>query len=421
MQSREYTNAKCRLRHLYGSRLKITLRRDAESTDSVARDTPHHYPQRWKLACRRGALPLKEGIVAGMKKHTLFAAWFFVASFASASVAAFAQTTAASAPTKDSSYIDAQGTAHVTRIVPVPQTVSPQAQQSLARPVSDANPNISLQQRRIGTDTWQARAGKEFEQVYPVNVARSTIAGVPVLIITPLSVPAEKQDRVLINIHGGGFHVDSGSLTETVPIANLTQTKVIAVLYRLAPEHPFPAGLDDVVAVYKEELKTHRPKNMAIYGTSAGAILTGETAVKLKKLGLPQPAALGIFSGMGDFDRAGDSQSIYALNGLSGYLEPPSGTHDLEYVGSTNPKDPVLSPVYADLAGLPPTLFITSERDMLLSGTTILHRAFLAAGVDAHLIVFEGLPHAFWNEVELPESREASQDMAKFFDQYVGK
>ncbi len=356
-----------------------------------------------------------------MKKHTLVAVLIFAGLPLVPPPAISAQTTAATAPTKDSSYIDPQGTAHVTRIVPVPQTVSPQARQFLARPSSDAKSNPSIEQQRKGTDTWQARAGKEFEQVYPVNVAHSTIAGVPVLIVTPLHVPAGKQDRVLINIHGGGFVVDSGRLTETVPIANLTQTRVIAVLYRLAPEHPFPAGLDDIVAVYKEELKTHKPNNMAIYGTSAGAILTGETAVKLKQLGLPQPAALGIFSGMGDFDRTGDSQSMYALDGLSGYLEPPSGTHDPNYVGSTNPKDAVLSPVYADLTGLPPTLFITSERDMLLSGTTILHRAFMNAGVDAHLIVFEGLPHAFWNDVNLPESREADQDMAKFFDRYVGK
>jgi acetyl esterase/lipase len=356
-----------------------------------------------------------------MKKHTVFAAWIFAALLAASPIAILAQTTAATAPTKDSSYIDSQGTAHVTRVVPIPQTVSPQAQHFLARPVSDAKPNDSLQQRRKGTDDWQARAGKEFEQVYPVNVANSTFAGVQVLIVTPLTVPPEKQNRVLINIHGGGFNSDSGRLTETVPIANLTQTTVVAVLYRLAPEHPFPAGLDDIVAVYKEELKTHSPKDIAIYGTSAGAILTGETAVKLKQLGLPQPAALGIFSGMGDFDRPGDSQSMYSLGGLSGYLEPPSGAHDPEYVGSTNPKDPVLSPVYADLTGLPPTLFITSERDLLLSGTTILHRAFLNAGVDAHLVVFEGLPHAFWNTLSLPETHEADQDMANFFDRYVGK
>ena len=356
-----------------------------------------------------------------MKKNPLFAAWIFAAFLVAAPAAISAQTTAATAPTKDSSYIDPQGTAHVTRIVPLPKAVSPEAQQFLARPMSDAKPAVSLAQRRKGTDIWQARAGKEFEQVYPVNVSHSTIASVPVLIITPLHVPAEKQDRVLINIHGGGFNSDSGSLTETVPIANLTQTRVIAVLYRLAPEHPFPAGLDDIIAVYKAELKTHMPKNIAIYGTSAGAILTGEAAVKLKQLGLPQPAALGIFSGMGDFDRSGDSQSIYALFGLSGYLAAPSGTHDPEYVGSTSPKDPVLSPLYADLTGIAPTLFISSERDMLLSGTTILHRAFLNAGVDAHLIVFEGLPHAFWNSVKLPESREADQDMAKFLDRYVGK
>jgi acetyl esterase/lipase len=368
-----------------------------------------------------GGLRRKEGIVAGMKKRTAFATWPFVALLISTGAALSAQTTAATAPTKDSSYIDSQGTARVTRIVPIPKTVSPQAQQFLARPVSDTKPNVSLQQRRKGTDTWQARAGKEFEHVYPVNVSHSEIAGVPVFIITPLNVPTNKQDRVLINIHGGGFNSDSGSLTETVPVANLTQTKVIAVLYRLAPEHPFPAGLDDIIAVYKEELKTYKPKNMAIYGTSAGAILTGETAVKLKQLGLPQPGALGIFSGMGDFERPGDSQSMYALDGLAGYHEPPSGTHDPEYIGSTSPKDPVLSPLYADLTGLPPTLFISSERDLLLSGTTILHRAFLNAGVDAHLIVFEGLPHAFWNDVNLPESREADQDMAKFFDRYVGK
>jgi acetyl esterase/lipase len=355
-----------------------------------------------------------------MKKYPFVAVWIF-ASLVTAPVAISAQITAATAPIKDSSYIDPQGTAHVTRIVPIPKTVSPQAQHFLAQPMSDAKPNFSLAQRRKGTDLWQARAGKEFEQVYPVNITHSTIAGIPVLIVTPLHVPVEKQDRVLINIHGGGFDSDSGSLTETVPIANLTQTKVIAVLYRLAPEHPFPAGLNDVIAVYKEELKTHNPKNMAIYGTSAGAILTGETAVKLKQLGLPQPAALGIFSGMGDFDRSGDSQSMYALNGLSGYLESPSGPHDPKYVGSTTPKDPLLSPVYADLTGIAPTLFITSERDILLSGTTILHRAFLNAGVDAHLIVFEGLPHAFWNDINLPESREANEDMANFFDQYVGK
>ena len=74
-----------------------------------------------------------------------------------------------------------------------------------------------------------------------------------------------------------------------------------------------------------------------------------------------------------------------------------------------------------DVKGFPPTLFITSGRDLLLSGTTILHRHFLAAGVDAQLVVFEALPHAFWNDVNLPESREAYGIMAKFFDSHLAK
>ncbi len=329
-------------------------------------------------------------------------------------------TTAAQAPNRDTSYIDAQGTAHITRVVPIPQSLSPQAQAMLAHPVSDADQPQTLAERRHGTDVWQARAGAASRSVYPVNVASGTIAGVPVRIVTPLS--GVDRDSVLINLHGGGFNSDSGSLTETIPIANLTKMRVVAVLYRLAPEHPFPAAVDDAVAVYRALLKNYAPAHIAIYGTSAGAILTGEVAVELKKLNLPEPGALGIFSGLGDFSRQGDSQSMYALDGLSGYLAPPTpGAHDPFYIGHTDPRDPVLSPVFADLRGLPPTLFISSERDMLLSGTSILDRAFLRAGDRAQLIVFEGLPHAFWNDVSLPESREAYGYMAGFFTKNLGK
>lgn len=328
----------------------------------------------------------------------------------------------AAPPQTDTSFIDAEGTAHITRVIPVPQTISPEAQKMLAKQVSDAANPQTLAQRRSGTDAWQARAGAEAKLLYPVNVSESTLAGVPVRVVTPLSVPANRQQMVLINIHGGGFNSDSGSLTESIPIANLAQVKVVAVLYRLAPEHPYPAGRDDVIAVYRELLKTYRPKNIGIYGTSAGAILTGEVAVRLKQLDLPQPAVLGIFSGMGDFSRTGDSLAMYALNGLSGHLDPPNpAVHDSEYVGATDPKDPALSPVFADLSGLPPTLFVTSGRDILLSGTTILQRKFLAAGVPTQQVVFEALPHAFWNDMSLPESREMHEISARFFVEHLGK
>jgi acetyl esterase/lipase len=240
-------------------------------------------------------------------------------------------------------------------------------------------------------------------------------------IITPLSTAV--GNRVLINLHGGGFNADSGSLIEGIPIANLAKIKVVSVYYRLAPENPFPAAVDDVVAVYKELLKTYKPHNIGIYGTSAGAILTAEAAVRLKQLGLPLPAALGIYSGLGDFSRPGDSRQMFALNGLPGRLEPVDPNHlpDDHYVGKTDRKDPVLSPIFADLRGMPPSLLVTSTRDLLLSDTATLHRALLHAGDDAQLVVFEALPHAFWYHFNLPETAEALQIMANFFDQRVGR
>src|ERR1700733_1177596 len=211
-----------------------------------------------------------------------------------------------SLPQNDSSYIDGQGTAHISRVIPLPKTISPQAREYLARPLPDSAANQTLADKRARTDAMQLHDSEQNRALYPVNIASSTIAGVPVRIVTPIDpIPAGKMDHVLINLHGGGFTTDSGSLTESIPIANLTQTKVVSVLYRLAPEHPFPAAVDDAVAVYKELLKAYKPQNIALYGTSAGAILTAQTTVRLKQLGLPLPGALGIFSGLGDFSRAG--------------------------------------------------------------------------------------------------------------------
>ncbi len=343
---------------------------------------------------------------------------------ASTPVPASAPVPASKGPKMNSSVIDSDGTARVTRVVPVPTTISPEAQHLLARPERDDATPQSLAERRSGTDTWQARAGAGFLAAYPVAVEPVTMAGVPVKVITPANVPEEHQNRVLINLHGGGFNSDSGSLTESVPVAFLSQTKTVAVLYRLAPEHPFPAAVEDAVAVYREQLKTHKPGDIGVFGTSAGAILTAEMAVKLQQLGLPLPGALGVFSGMGDFSRHGDSEALFALRGLSGHLSVPTppqpGPHN-EYARDIDLKDPVLSPLFADHHGFPPTLFLTSTRDLLLSGTSTLHRAFLRDGVDARLVVFEALPHAFWNDQSLPETREADEIMANFFSKNLGR
>jgi len=331
-------------------------------------------------------------------------------------------TTAAEAPNRDTSYIDANGTAHVTRVVPVPQTISPEAQKSISRAEPDQGPPQALEVRRKMTDAYTAGARIQWTKLCPNTIVEDKIAGVPVRMVTPDGMPDKNMDKVLLNLHGGGFNSDSGSYTESIPIASYTGIKVVAVLYRLSPEVKFPAAVDDSTAVYKELLKTYKPAHIVVYGTSAGAILTAEVAAKIKQLGLPMPAALGIFSGMGDFARSGDSLAMYALRGLAGHLDPPEpGAHDPFYVASTDPKDPILSPIYGDLHGLPPTLFVTSGRDLLLSGTVNLHRAYLLAGVDARLVVYDALPHAFWYNPQLPEAVEANHIMADFFVKQLGK
>ena len=344
------------------------------------------------------------------------------ASLALAQQPASHPTTAADAPSRDTSFIDGNGTAHVTRVVPVPQTISPEAQKSISRAEPDQGPPQPLEARRKGTDAYTARARVDWTKICPNTIVEDTMAGVPVRIVTPEGMPDKDKDRVLLNLHGGGFNSDSGSYTESIPIASYTGIKVVAVLYRLSPEVKFPAAVDDSIAVYKELLKTYKPRHIVIYGTSAGAILTAEVAARIKQLGLPMPAALGIFSGMGDFARAGDSVAMYGLRGLAGHLDPPEpGAHDPYYVGGTDPKDPILSPIYGDLHGLPPTLFVTSGRDLLLSGTVNLHRAYLNAGVDARLVVYDALPHAFWYDSRLPEAIEANHIMADFFVKQLGK
>jgi acetyl esterase/lipase len=315
---------------------------------------------------------------------------------------ALAQTLAAQSTRsmpQDSATFDTDGTAHITRVIPVPATVSPEAQKflnALGLAPKRSAPE-TLAERRAHTDAWRAQDSAEARRIYPVNIEETSIAGVRTDIITPLAMPETNRNRVLINLHGGGFNSDSGSLIEGIPIANLAKIKVVSVYYRLAPENPFPSAVDDVVAVYKELLKTYKPHSIGIFGTSAGAILTCEVTVRLKQLGLPLPAALGIFSGLADFSLPGESRQIYTLTGLPGELEPVDPHHlpDDAYVGKTDRKGPVLSPLYADLHGMPRSLLVTSSRDLLLSDTAILHRALLRAGNDSQLVVFEALPHAF--------------------------
>jgi acetyl esterase/lipase len=226
---------------------------------------------------------------------------------------------------------------------------------------------------------------------------------------------AAAESRLLINFHGGGFMVDSGSLTETIPIAGLTGIPVISVMYRMAPEHPFPAAVDDALAVYRDALAHRSPGAIGVYGTSAGAILTLQLLARIKAEGLPIPAAAGVFSGSADLALAGDCEGF-----LPAIMDRRSAPDVLaDYTAGTERTHPLLSPIYGDLSGFPPVLLMTSTRDQLLSQTVLADLAFRRAGVETDLRVYEGMLHAFWAWIECPETDDALAAQAEFFSKHL--
>ncbi len=295
---------------------------------------------------------------------------------------------------------------------PMPETVSPEGRamaSAMAKaPMPNPMPPVALQRQMIGG--MQDAMGARLTKRYGVRVEAAVIAGVPVRIVYPKGMAVLGKGSVLLNLHGGGFQIDSGSLTETIPIAALTGIPVVAVLYRMAPENPYPAALDDALAVYQALEKTRKPSQIGVFGTSAGAVLGGELMARLTSLHRPMPAALGFFSGSADLSKSGDSESWMPL---------PTGGKTLagaiaSYIGTTAPTDPILSPIHGDLSRFPPTLLVSSSRDVLLSGTSIFGRALIERGVDARMVVFDGLPHAFWAYMAIPETDQANALMARF-------
>jgi monoterpene epsilon-lactone hydrolase len=304
----------------------------------------------------------------------------------------------------------AQAMAPTLANAPSPRTVSAGAQQALRNLPGAAGPEDLSVHRVMCAQVQRELGAVQFDR-HRVRMQESLIGGVPVRIFTPEEIPTHNRPRVLLNLHGGGFTVDAGSVTENIPVAAYARMIVIAARYRLAPEHPFPAAVDDAEAVYSALLGEHTPGQIGLYGTSAGACLCAQLLVRLRRTGRALPRAFGFFTGTADLSRSGDSEFFFRPAS-----DPASNADQFAaYVGNHDRLSPKISPIFSDLKGFPPTLCIAGTRDFMLSQTSLFHQALLRSGVDARLLIFEAMPHAHWIFLDLPESDQAFRSMAGFF------
>jgi epsilon-lactone hydrolase len=268
----------------------------------------------------------------------------------------------------------------------------------------------------------------EFRKQYDVEMHEQEIGGVRTEVFRPRSgVAPRNRNRVLINVHGGHFKMGSRVIShlESIPIASAGKIEVVSVDYRMAPEYTFPAASEDVAAVYRELLKTHKPQNIGVYGCSAGGLLTAESIAWFEKEDLPLPGAVGMFGSGAAYYQEGDSAPLASAR--DGFPLEPSKVHP--YFRGTDAANPLAFPIYSSelLAKFPPSLLITSSRDLALSSVVRTHSELIKLGVDADLHVWEGMQHCFPFGLDLPQSHEArevneSHDViVKFFDQHLGK
>jgi acetyl esterase/lipase len=254
-----------------------------------------------------------------------------------------------------------------------------------------------------------------------VSVEATTIAGVKAFIVSPRQ--ARNPRHTLLHLHGGVRVLNPGEAgtREAILMAGLGGFKSISVDYRMPPDFPFPAALDDAVAVYRELLRSLEPRSLGVYGTSAGGSLTLTTLLRAKMEGLPMPGAIAPGTPTVDLSRTGDSLFTNC------FVDNVLGTQDgfiretaILYANGRDLKDPLLSPIYGDVTGFPPAILTTGTRDLYLSNTVRMHRKLRAAGVEAVLQAWEGQSHAqYLADVDAPETREYHEEVARFFDRHL--
>lgn len=312
--------------------------------------------------------------------------------------------------------------------IPVPNTVSPELQQLIAQPL-----RAEWNTPPTTPEGWKAlaerlRAGavpnvKAMQERLKVRVEPGRIAGVKVYTVTPENIAPNNRNRVLIQVHGGCYVLNpaEAALPEAMLISAIGGYRVIAVDYRMPPEAYFPAALDDNMAVYREVLRTTDPRRVGLIGTSAGGALVLEMGLRAKQLGLPMPGAIASGTPMSDSTKTGDTFYTNAM--VDNVLVSTEGFCDAAaafYANGHDLRDPLISPVYGDMSGFPPTILTSGTRDLLLSNTVRVHRKLRNLGIDSFLQVYEGQSHAHYGRDDrIPEVREAFGEISQYFDKHL--
>ncbi|ADV83096.1 alpha/beta hydrolase [Terriglobus saanensis] len=353
----------------------------------------------------------------------------YVSLVAAASIFAPAQSTAGS--------VRPDGTVVINDLpVPISSSLSPEAHAYMLhllvdKPFSEGPSESDIKALRAFQDKIMNGFLQPIRSRYQVDIEHKTVAGVYTDIVTPSDGIAPKnKDKVLLNVHGGGFITGArtAGLVESVPIAAIEKIKVVTINYRMGPEFKFPAASEDVAAVYAEILKEYSPQHIGLYGCSAGGMLTGMSIAWFHAHHLPNPAAVGVLcAGLGEMF-VGDAPRLAGpLNGMStpGASANKTGgpRPTLAYLSNANSKDPLVYPLNSTLllARFPPTLFVTSTRGFEFSSVLEADNALVRQGIETELHVWDGLPHAFWYNSSLPESREVYDVIARFFDSHLSK
>lgn len=251
------------------------------------------------------------------------------------------------------------------------------------------------------------------------SAAESTvrdIGGVSTAVISP---PGTDPDRgpVVLHFHAGGLIYFGGELAGATSAADALTYRATtwAPDYRMPPTHPYPAALDDAIAVYTALLLERGPSEIVVAGGSAGGNIAAALLVRAHDEGLPMPAAAILMTPEVDLTESGDTFSTH--RDLDNTLSSLAVVNRL-YASGADLTDPYLSPLFADVSNYPPTYLQSGTRDLFLSNTVRMHRRLREAGVEAELHVFEGRPHAGF--FGAPEHTEPESEIRRFLDRHLG-